>query len=200
MTNSRHQHCRVKDVRLEVERRLTLPPCAGRTETPRAFWDRVEKAGKLAEALALFDRLTAEQRSWSQMPRETKTAFWARVEQEGRQADAEGALQELLASGVTLRDAQFALVERFQPLDGNETRAWETPDPWQRGRLFRRKCDQDALVALADYVDEEQARYDEAADRVAWARLRREEGLALAAARWRLREFRVPAESSIASA
>ena len=44
------------------------------------------------------------------------------------------------------------------------------------------------VLVHSQHQDEEQVRHEVAVSRVTWARLRREEGLALASARWRLRQ------------
>jgi hypothetical protein len=76
----------------------------------------------------------------SQGRRERKQEFWARVEQEGRREQAQAAWKALLASGLDSRQAQEELVVRFQPLDGSRTRAWPTPNSWQKGRQQWRKA------------------------------------------------------------
>jgi hypothetical protein len=106
MATPRYAHCLIHDIRCAVERRLNLPPPKGRGESAADFWSRVEQTGRLVEALALYDRIAAEWAESSQVPRETKGAFWARVEREGRRAEAERALAELLASGLTRREAR----------------------------------------------------------------------------------------------
>jgi hypothetical protein len=85
------------------------------------------------------------------------------------------------------REIQEELVGRFQPLNGSATRNWPTPDPWQAGRLFRRKADQDELLALASEEDDEDVEADEAIRRVECAQWRRAERIALEAARRRAR-------------
>src|SRR5262245_29080915 len=80
-------------LRGRVERRLTnLPPSKapkGQSETAEEFWRRVEQAGKLVEAIALYDKLAAEYFAWISTPRETKKAFAERIEREGRRAEAD---------------------------------------------------------------------------------------------------------------
>jgi hypothetical protein len=66
--------------------------------------------------------------------RERKKDFWSRIGREGRNEKVEKLHAELLASGMTQREAQAELVERFQSLDGSRTRAWDTPDSWECGR------------------------------------------------------------------
>src|SRR5262245_926316 len=98
MATPRYCHCEVYDVRCEVQRRLQLPGPKGPDDPPaKEFWERAERQGRLAEALALFDRIAAGWAAYARTPRETKARFLARVEREGRRAEAEGALAELLA-------------------------------------------------------------------------------------------------------
>src|SRR5262249_52977415 len=137
-----------------VERRLNLPPPKGRRESAAEFWSRLDQAGRLVEALALYDRIAAEWAAGARIPRETNAQFVQRGEREGRRAEVERALAELLASGLTRREAQEELVGRFQPLDGTRVRAWPTPDPWEAGRLFHKKADQDELLAAVSDEDE----------------------------------------------
>jgi hypothetical protein len=142
-------------IRHAVEERLKLPPITGRVfreESPMDFWARLERAGLLLEALALYDRLAASKAHRAHMRRETKKQFAERIEREGRRAEAERLHAALLASGLSEREAQEELVSRLQPLDGTESRAGPTPDPWTAGRLFRRKEDQDEVLALAKDV------------------------------------------------
>ena len=73
------------------------------------------------------------------MKRETKDQVRARLQAEGRLPQAEAALAELKASGLSSRQAQEELVKRFQPLDGTPSRAWPTPNSWDRGREAGRK-------------------------------------------------------------
>jgi hypothetical protein len=83
--------------------------------------------------------------------RESQKEFWARVEREERREEAEAYLEMLLEPGpdaLTKREAQGYLVEEFQPLDGTTTRAWPTPDPWQRGRLDAKKPPPDSQEQL----------------------------------------------------
>jgi hypothetical protein len=81
------------------------------------------------------------------------------------------------------REAQEKLVQLLQPLAGGETRAWTTPNPWNGGRLCRRKADQDALLALSGKLP---SRESVALRRLRWAEHRRDERLALVAARQRV--------------
>jgi hypothetical protein len=189
-----YEHCEVYTTRCAVGQRLTLPAVKqGERESAAAFWTRVERAGLLVKALALYDQLVAERAA---VRRETKKAFDQRMQREGRQTEAERLRVELLASGLTRREVQAELVKRMQPLDGGKTRACTTPDPWQAGRLFRRKADQKRLLEEArdqddeDFEDEDDDSYEgaavaEAGWRVACARRRREERAALVAARRR---------------
>src|SRR5262245_61836488 len=133
----------VKGIRCRVEENLKgLPPSKDKNETAAAFWARLEQAGLLVKALELYDELAEDRGEWVHRPRETKKAFAERIEREGRQADVERVRSKLLAEGRTLREIHTYLVNRFQPLDGSRTRPWETPDPWEAGRLFRKKEDQ----------------------------------------------------------
>ncbi|HEY1375855.1 MAG TPA: hypothetical protein VGF55_03640 [Gemmataceae bacterium] len=190
MASARYEHCSVAYIRWLVSEDLDLPALPkGKTETAAEFWARAERAGLLHQALTLYDRFEAEQEEWKHVPRETKAQFTQRVEREGRQAEVERERAKLVASGMTQREVHAALVERFQPLDGTETRPWETPNPWQYGRLFLRKADEQMLLAKADEdYDELAAEREEAQNRLYWARYRREEGIALAAARRRSRQ------------
>lgn len=188
MANPKQARCRVNDIRCEVQARLKLPAARGGYETPTGFWERLERMGRLTEALALYDQLAAEIEARARVPRETKEEFTGRIEREGRRAEAEEALAELLASGLSRREAQQELVARFQPLGGGEARAWHTPDPWEAGRLFRRKADQDSLLAKASYhKTAADAEREKASEIIRWAKLRRDEGRALAEARRRAR-------------
>jgi len=45
-------------------------------------------------------------------------------------------------------------VDCFQPLDGSWTRPWTTPNPWENGRLFRKKGDQEKLQAEIERGEE----------------------------------------------
>src|SRR5262249_39177722 len=129
---------------------------------------------------------------WRHVRRETKKEFWKRVEREGRKVDAERALAKMLASHMSQREAQEKLVERFQPLDGSQTRGWGKPNPWICGRLVQSKEDQDEALVLAE--DEEYASdQDIAQDRLKWARLRRDEAQALAAWRDHARKLKADA-------
>jgi hypothetical protein len=110
---ARYEHCAVNDIRQEVEARLRLPEPKGRGETAEAFWERVERAGLLSKALALYDRLAEAYAAQARVRRETKRAFMERVEREGRRAEAERLRAELLASGLSQREAQEELVARL---------------------------------------------------------------------------------------
>src|SRR6266704_2473531 len=171
-----------------VEKRLKLPAAKvpqGNEETATQFWSRVEGAGLLLKALALYDELDAEYAAWKHTRRETKKAFAERIEREGRQAEAERVRAELMTSGLPERDVQEQLVARLQPLDGSETRVWPTPDPWAAGRLFRSKKDQEELQSLASDEDEDDEAVNDAERRIQCAQWRREERCALMAARRR---------------
>jgi hypothetical protein len=202
MTTPRYAYCQITDIRRRVEQRLDgLPayrpnPAYGcPAETAAQFWARVEKAGLLVPALALYDEIAAGDAAERRVRRETRPEFERRVEREGRSAEAARVREELLASGLSQREAQEELVRRLQPLDGGRTKAWETPDPWLAGRLFRSKADQRRLLNLAIgaeqylHVGEDLGDADDegavAADRLQRARQRREERRALAAARRR---------------
>src|SRR6266851_8560229 len=197
-----YARCMVKEIRLQVDARLTLPAYRpkyqGVPETPSEFWQRVERAGMLVYALAFYDRLAAEHVGRAKVRRETKKKFAERIEREGRQAEAERVLAELSASGLSPREAQEALVQRLQPLDGSQTRAWPTPDPWEAGRLFRSKADYKRWLAQANPEDDLDR--DEANDRVNYARHRWQERLALATARRRARALKASAPAPITSA
>src|SRR5262249_19406011 len=134
MAKPRYEYCEVAEIRGRVVQQLPrLPIRKGTDESPAEFWSRAEQAGLLQGALTLYDQIAAGRRHTR---RETKNQFDQRMEREGRHAEAERARAELLASGLTNRETQVELVNRFQPRDGTKTRAWETPDPWQQGRLF----------------------------------------------------------------
>src|SRR6266478_4831055 len=181
----------VKALRCQVAEFLeNLPPSKDKDETATAFWARVEKASRLVEALELYDEFAARDAEWVHTRRETKKAFAERIEREGRQTKVERARNELLASRLSQRKIQEQLVDRFQPLDGSHTRPWKTPDPWEAGRLFRKKADQVELLELADpEEDEDDKEVAEAEWRVECAKWRREERVALANARRRAREL-----------
>jgi hypothetical protein len=198
MATPRYERCPVWDVRCVMAKVLGLPT----DEDPDHFWSRVEKAGRLVEALACYDRLVVDLAARAKVVRESKQQFLLRVEQEGRLAEVERKRSDLIAGGMSQRDAQASLVESFQPLDGKKTKGWRTPDPWYYGRLFHKKKDQDRLVRLAnrendedeyvdDYDDEEYEEQEvhDARDRVAWAQRRRAERIALADARQRARDL-----------
>jgi len=188
MATPRYEYCEVADIRGWMEERLkNLPASKSEDESPADFWSRVEQAGLLIKALALYDQIAAEYSEWRHTKRETKKQFDQRIEREGRQVEAERVRSKLLASGLTRRVAQVKLVERFQPLDGSMTRAWQTPDPWQSGRLFRNKADQDESLNIVKRAEDEDydEKLDEVKNRIFWAELRRDERQALAAARRR---------------
>jgi hypothetical protein len=80
--------------------------------------------------------------------REARKQFWSRVEQEGRQEQAEAIWNQLRAAGHSKRAVQAQLVAMFQPLDGNPTRAWVTPDSWVCGRQDAKKPPPDSQEQL----------------------------------------------------
>jgi hypothetical protein len=185
MAKPRYEYCEVAEIRGRVEEQLPkLPARKGTDETPAEFWARAERAGLLQEALALYDKMAAARR---QTRREKKKQFDQRIEREGRHAEVERARTELLASGLTNRETQVVLVNRFQPRDGTKTRAWETPDPWRQGRLFKKKADQQKVMELTNDVeyDDGEKEMTEAENRLNWAERRREERQALADAQRR---------------
>src|SRR5262245_54736116 len=133
----------VKGIRCRAGEKLKgLVISKDKNETEVLFWTRLERAGRLVKAWELYDELAEERGDWVPRAGETKKAFAERIEREGRQADVERVRSKLLAEGRTLREIHTYLVNRFQPLDGSRTRPWETPDPWEAGRLFRKKEDQ----------------------------------------------------------
>jgi hypothetical protein len=181
MSSQYYQDCEACNVRILVGCELHLPP--PNQESPAAFWTRMIGAGRLVEAVALFDRIAAKRAKRADLPRETRAQFLDRVEREGRREKAERVLARLLASGMSRREAQQKLVERFQPVDGKKTQAWVTPDPWLNGRLFRRKKVQQDLIAAASPEGKREAARQAAADQVERARHRQEERVELAEAR-----------------
>jgi hypothetical protein len=197
----------VKGLRDWVEERLVedkrLRPSKNKNESATGFWARVEKAGLLEVALSLYDQCVKDRAKWVHRPRETKKVFADRIEREGRQAEVEKARKKLLEEGYSLREAQNQLVSNFQPLDRKWTRPWETPDPWEAGRLFRKKEDHERLQAEADPDQRENAMRKAAEYRLSCAKWRRDERLALANARRRVREMREEAtekaKSTVAS-
>src|SRR5262249_12825944 len=148
-----------------------------KNETATAFWARLEKAGRLIEALELYDQIAEDHAKWVHAPRETKKMFAERIVREGREVEVEAARNQLLEGGYSLREVHEKLVNTFQPLDGSQTRPWETPDPWEAGRLFRKKEDQNRLAAEIegydehDYCPNSRWRYE-------WAQQHREKRLA----------------------
>jgi hypothetical protein len=185
MVKPRYEYCEVAEIRGLVEAKLPKLPARKPTdETPAEFWARAERAGLLREALALYDAIAAARR---QTRRETKKQFDQRIEREGRHAEGERARAELLASGLTNRETQAELVNRFQPRDGTMTRAWETPDLWRQGRLFKKKKDQQQVLEQIerDENEDEDDEVSEAENRLHWAERRRDERQALADARRR---------------
>src|SRR6516162_2786521 len=77
-----------------------------------------------------------------------------------------------------------------------ETRAWETPDPWARGRLFQKKADFKKLLSQA-----RPRQGDPSANKAWWrircAEIRSEERSALAYARRRAQALMTQAPVSI---
>ena len=63
---------RVYGLRCRVEKRLKLPAAKVEDETATQFWERVECAGLLVEALALYDKLDAEYEAWKHTARDQK--------------------------------------------------------------------------------------------------------------------------------
>src|SRR5262245_777081 len=191
MARARYEYCEIFDIRSCMEQELEkLPVSNNKNETAAQFWARVEQAGLLIEALARYDELAAEFAQGRHTRRESKKDFKQRMEREGRQAEAEGVRAELLASGMTQRQAQAKLVARLQPLAGGSTAAWQTPDPWANGRLFKKKADQHLVLKLVKDADDtdgenEDEEVTEARGRLFWAELRQEERQALANARQR---------------
>jgi hypothetical protein len=183
-------------IRSQVEERLRLPPYEGPEpdhETAAEFWQRAEEAGQLIEAVALYDQLAAAEAKRMRVRRETKMDFADRIAKEGRRAEVEAARAELLAGGLSGREAQEELVARFQPMDGSVTHPWRTPNPWLTGRLFRRRQDQAELLRLANGEDKRDAEINRATWRVNCARWRQEERMALAEARQRAKQLKADA-------
>jgi hypothetical protein len=168
---------------------LVLPPRAGHEPTAAEFWLHVEKAGRLVEAIALYDEISARWEEWEHRKRETKQEFAARIEREGRKEKVDRYRAQLSKAGHTEREIQETLVEKFQPLDGSSTRVWPTPDPWEEGRLFRKKSDQEELEEMTSDEDEDDRAVSKAEWRLSCAKFRRDERVALAAARRRAREL-----------
>ena len=195
-----YEYSDIKALRGSVEVYLEdegLAPTKDEDETAAAFWARVEKAGLLVRAVELFDEFAEDEAGWIHMPRETKTMFAERIEREGRQAEVERMRNEFSNFGLSLREIQEKLVHHFQPLDGSHTRPWMTPDPWQAGRLFRKKEDQDRLLAEADPDNESDPSADWLVECAKW---RREERVALANARRRAGELKAAAAAEEAKA
>src|SRR5262249_7926554 len=111
MAKARFEYCPMCALRAAVEARLNVPADQanrqGPHEAPTSFWSRMEAAGLLGEAVDLYDKLVVEQRT---RPRqETKQEFKQRVEKEGRQDEAKRLRAELLAHGLSQREAQEKL-------------------------------------------------------------------------------------------
>jgi hypothetical protein len=197
MAKPRYEYCELGEIRASVEERLQmLPARKGEDESPMEFWSRVERAGLLPEALALYNQIAAASVERRHTRRETKKEFDRRTKREGRQGEAKRMRAKLLASGLTEREAQVKLVERMQPLDGTKTRAWETPDPWEAGRLFKKKADQQAALKLTkcEKDEDDNEGLNETLNRLYWAERRREERQALADARRRARGLKLEQE------
>jgi hypothetical protein len=90
-----------------------------------------------------------------------------------------------MTSGLPEREVQAELVARMQPLDGTETRAWPTPDPWSDDRLFRSKRDQEEWQSLANAKEAKDKAVIDADWRIYCAGWRREQRRALMTARRR---------------
>jgi len=184
-----YEQSRVRMLRSFVTKHLEeeglLPRSKDEDEAAAVFWARVEEAGFLVKALELYDQFDDQDVEWVHRPRETKKAFAERIEREGRQAEVDAARKELLEHGYSLRKIHEQLVYRFQPQDGTLTRPWETPDPWEAGRLFRKKEDQDKFLAEAerddvhDYCPESRWRFE-------WAQQHREKRIASENAKYRV--------------
>jgi hypothetical protein len=181
----------IRLIREDVKEQLNLSPASEKDEdeeTPFAFWQRVKKAGLLSEALTLFDEISAAYAAAVPIRRETRAQFAERIEREGRKAEVARMRAKLLASGYSEREAQVKLVDRFQPLDGSETQAWATPDPWEKGRLFQKKADHERLLAESKTKKElVEYKQREAERRIQFAEMRQRERSALAYARLSLR-------------
>jgi hypothetical protein len=118
------------------------------------------------------------------------------VEREGRREEAERLRAELVATGLSQREVQKKLVNRMQPLDGTPTRPWSTPDPWEHGRLFRKKADQEEFQDLVSDDDEDEVEVTKAQWRIDCAKWRQEERQALRTARQRALELKAEAEEA----
>jgi hypothetical protein len=183
MAKPKYERCEVAAIRGWVEEQLPkLPARKAHDNTPAEFWSRVEQAGLLHKALALYDEIVAERRHTR---RETKKQFAQRIKHEGRRAEVQRVKAQLLASGLTQRETQGELVKRFQPQDGTKAKAWETPDPWQQGRLFKKKADQQEVFEQIERDEDDDEGVTEAENRLHWAERRRDERQALADARRR---------------
>jgi hypothetical protein len=128
MAKKRFEYCHSCAIRAEIEARREVPPAkptpiyvqAGR-ESPDDFWERVERAGLLREAVALYDELAIEQRTRTHTRRETKQEFEQRIISEGRRGDAEYLRAKLAALGLDGREVQAQLVEILQPRAGDNS-------------------------------------------------------------------------------
>jgi hypothetical protein len=188
---ARYERCEIEEIRLEVGKKIMAGPAKDRELAkvgPGNFWEKMQYYGRLLQALALFDEIARKRAAVKPVRRETKGMFAERIEREGRQTEVEKARSELLASGLSNREVQRELVKRFQPLEQVETRAWDTPDPWARGRLFQKKADFNRLLSQARPRLEDPIA-NTAYRRIRCAEIRREERVALANARRRAREL-----------
>jgi hypothetical protein len=159
-------------------------------ETATAFWERVEEAGLLQKALDFHDELAKKDAAEARVRRETKKMFAARIQREGRQAKVEEKRKELMESGLPLRDIHQLLVLSFQPLDGSETQAWTTPNPWEAGRLCRKKEEQERLLRQEDPDGYQDSKASNDSWRLECLKWRREERNALVNARRRALELK----------
>jgi hypothetical protein len=151
----------------------------------------MEQAGKLCEAVELFNKIEIEHKKRAHTRRETIEEFEQRINKERRQKEAERLRRELLDQGLSLREVQEKLVETLQPMAGARTRAWQTPNPWNEGRFCRRKVDQEKLLALKRKPPSE---LDVANWRLQWAEHRMQERRALVAARRRAQALKAASQ------
>jgi hypothetical protein len=188
---ARYERCEIREIRLEVGKKMMAGPAKDRELAkvePASFWERMGWQGQLVQALALYDEISLKRAAIKPVRRETKGMFAARIEREGRQTEVEKARSELLASGLSNREVQRKLVVRFQSLEQMETRAWDTPDPWARGRLFHKKADFERLLSQARPRLEDPIA-NKSWWRLRYAEIRRDERVALANARRRARQL-----------
>jgi hypothetical protein len=194
-----YERCEIREIRLEVGKKIMAGPAKDRAlgkVQPGDFWRRMEWDGRLVQVLALYDEIAQKRAAVKPVRRETKGMFAERIEREGRQTEVEKARSELLASGLSNREVQRELVNRFQPLEHMETRAWETPDPWAQGRLFHKNADFNRLLSEARPRLEDPSA-NKAYWRIRYAEIRREERSALANARRRARKLITQAPVSV---